>query len=74
MLGVAVLESSGIGKSQEFIIAVDGERTRDVTDFGAALNQADPGEVVYLTIVSDGQRKQVPVALPNQRRRRVDSL
>jgi S1-C subfamily serine protease len=63
IMGVAALESSGVGESHEFIIAVDGVRTRDVNDFGEALNEAEPGEIVYLTLVSNGQRKQLQVQL-----------
>jgi S1-C subfamily serine protease len=66
MLGVAVLGSSGLGKSEEFIIAVDGERTQDVTELGEALDKAETGEVVYLTVVRNGRRKQLSVALPGQ--------
>jgi S1-C subfamily serine protease len=64
MMGVMVL--SGIGESLETIIAVDGERTRDVTDFEEAIEKAEPGEVVYLTVVSGGRREQIRVALPVQ--------
>ncbi|PWT83382.1 MAG: hypothetical protein C5B58_06650 [Acidobacteria bacterium] len=40
MIGTAALGATGIGKSQELIIAVDGERTHDVIEFDAALGQA----------------------------------
>jgi S1-C subfamily serine protease len=63
VMGLAVLESSGIGESHEFIIAVDGIRTHDINDFGAALSQAAPGEIVYLTVVSNRQRRQLQVPL-----------
>lgn len=63
MLGAAVLGSSGIGESHEFIIAVDGIRVHDVIEFGEALNQAQPGEMVYLTVVANGHRKQLELAL-----------
>lgn len=64
MLGMAVLSSSEIGESHEFIIAVDGTRTRDVVELEEALDQAQPGEIVYMTIVSGEQRKQVRLRLP----------
>ena len=64
MLGVMALEQSGIGQSHELIIAVDGQRTRDVTDFGEAIEKAEAGEFVYLTILSQGQREQLRVELP----------
>jgi S1-C subfamily serine protease len=63
VIGLAVFESSGIGESHEFIIAVDGIRTHDINDFGAALSQAAPGEIVYLTVVSNSQRRQLQVPL-----------
>lgn len=64
MMGVMAL--SGIGESHQTIIAVDGERTRDVTDFEEAIEKAEAGEVVYLTVVSGGRREQIRVALPVQ--------
>jgi S1-C subfamily serine protease len=64
MLGVMVLQQSGIGQSRELTIAVDGQRTRDVTDFGEAIEKAKAGEFVYLTILSRGQREQLRVELP----------
>lgn len=48
VMGVALLGSSHIGESHEFVIAVDAIRTHDVNDFEAALEQAKPGETVYL--------------------------
>jgi S1-C subfamily serine protease len=64
MIGVMTL--SGIGQAHETIIAVDGERTRDVTGFEEAIEKAEAGEVVYLTVVSGGRREQIRVALPVQ--------
>ena len=64
MLGVMAL--SKIGEPHQTIIAVDGERTRDVTEFEDAIEKADAGEVVCLTVVSSGQREQIRVALPIQ--------
>ena len=54
MMGVMAL--SGLGESHQTIIAVDGDRTRDVTDFEEAIEKAEAGEVVYLTVVSGGRR------------------
>jgi S1-C subfamily serine protease len=68
MLGMIALQQSGIGVSRELIIAVDGQRTRDVSDFGEAIEKAEAGEVVYLTVLSDGQREQLRVELPGQPR------
>lgn len=64
MLGVMAL--SKICEPHETIIAVDGERTRNVTEFEEAIEKADAGEVVYLTVVNSGRREQIRVALPIQ--------
>jgi S1-C subfamily serine protease len=64
MLGMMALQQSGLGSSHEIIIAVDGQRTRDVADLGDALAKAQAGEIVYLTVVSNGRREQIPVELP----------
>jgi hypothetical protein len=61
-----VMALSNIGQSHETIIAVDGERTPDIAEFEGAIEKAGPGEVVYLTVVSGGQREQIRVALPVQ--------
>jgi hypothetical protein len=45
-------------------IAVDAQRTRNVCELESALSQAEPGETVYLTIVTAGRREQVRVNLP----------
>ena len=42
------------------------ESARDVTDFEEAIEKAEAGEVVYLTLVSGGRREQIRVALPLQ--------
>jgi hypothetical protein len=57
IIGLAVLECSGTYESKQFIIAIDGVRIRDVYDFAEALNAVEPGELVYLTLVSNGKRK-----------------
>jgi S1-C subfamily serine protease len=64
MMGAMAL--SEIGQSHETIIAVDGERTRDIADFEEAIEKAEAGEVVYLTVVRGGRREQIRVALPLQ--------
>ena len=63
---LAVMALSKIGEPHETIIAVDGERTRNVTEFEEAIEKADAGEVVYLTVVSSRRREQIRVALPVQ--------
>jgi len=64
MLGIIALQQSGVGQSHELIIAVDGDRIRDVIDFGEAIEKAEAGEFVYLTVLSHGLREQLRVELP----------
>jgi S1-C subfamily serine protease len=62
MMGVMAL--SRATETHELIIAVDGKRTCDVVDFEQAIENAEPGEMVYLTVVRHGERRQIPLALP----------
>jgi S1-C subfamily serine protease len=64
MLGAIAMQHSSIGQSQDLIIAVDAQRTRNVGELESALSRAEPGETVYLTIVTVGRREQVRVNLP----------
>ncbi len=47
----------------ETIIAVDGERTRNIFDFENAIEEGQAGEIAYLTVLSHGRREQIPVLL-----------
>jgi hypothetical protein len=49
-----VMRQSGIGQSEELIVAVDAQRTRNVGELESALSRAEPGETDYLTVVSGG--------------------
>ena len=53
-----------IGRDGDLIIAVDGSRVSNVLDFEDDLRDAQPGEIVYLTIVRAGERLQVRVPIP----------
>lgn len=60
---LAVMALSKIAEPHDTIIAVDGERTRDVTEFEEAIEKANAGEVVYLTVVKSRRREQIRVTL-----------
>jgi S1-C subfamily serine protease len=49
----------------DLIIAVDGSRVRSLLDFANEIREAQPGEIVYLTIVRAGIRKQIPICIPD---------
>jgi S1-C subfamily serine protease len=64
---VAILVSqSDMGESHDLIIAVDGERTRNIADLQDALSRAGDGEIVYLVVVRAGRRQCVAVHLPGE--------
>jgi S1-C subfamily serine protease len=64
MMGMMALSKAV--EPHEMIIAVDGKRTCDVIDFEEALEKAEAGEVVYLTVVRHDRREQIRLALPVQ--------
>ncbi len=68
IVGVMAVQQSGLGESHDLIIAVDGQRTRNLNDFMRAIGEAEAGEIVYLTVVSEGRRNQVRVELPPEQR------
>jgi S1-C subfamily serine protease len=59
-----VLASLPIGRDGDLIIAVDGSRVSTVLDFEDDMRDAQPGEIVYLTILRAGARLQVRVLIP----------
>jgi len=64
---VAILVSQGdVGESHDLIIAVDGERTRNIADLQDALSREDGGEIVYLVVLRAGHRECVAVRLPGE--------
>jgi S1-C subfamily serine protease len=64
---IAILVSQGdVGESHDLIIAVDGERTRNIADLQDALSGENGGVIVYLIVVRAGRRECVPVRLPGE--------
>jgi hypothetical protein len=61
---VPVVDMVHVGESSDLIIAVDGARVTDYLEFADRLRDIRPGEIVYLSVVRNGARVQVPVQLP----------
>lgn len=76
MLGAVVISSTQLDESYDMIIGVDGDRVTNTFDFENHLRAVQPGEIIYLNIVRNGLRRQVPVYLPpdTENRYRCDSL
>jgi S1-C subfamily serine protease len=68
ILGLIEVQQSGLGESHDLIMAVDGQRTRNLDDFRRAIGEAEAGGIVYLTVISGGERNQVRVELSAESR------
>lgn len=64
ILATALLDSSHVGESYDLIVGVDGERVSNVLEFEDRMRDVKPGDIVYLSLIRDGSRIQVPVHVP----------
>lgn len=64
MILLPLAELLPLGRGGDLIIAADGARVSNLLDFENLMRDAKPGEIVYLTIVRSGMRKQVSVSIP----------
>ncbi len=64
MVGVQMIPQVGDPKAYDVIVAVDSERTRNINELENCLRKVKTGETIYLTIIRDGQRKQLRVVAP----------
>jgi PDZ domain len=64
VLAVPIFDQVHVGESYDLIIGVDGSRVTNFIDFEDRMRDVQPGEIVYLSVVRDGLRVQVPVHLP----------
>ena len=54
VVGAIAVHRSGLGESHDLIMAVDGQRTRNLDDFMRAIDEAEAGQIVYLTVIRKG--------------------
>jgi S1-C subfamily serine protease len=59
-----IIANVPLGESYDLIIAVDGWRVMNFIEFEDRMHDLQPGEIVYLSVVHDGKRQQVPVQVP----------
>jgi S1-C subfamily serine protease len=64
VVAVPIFDQVHIGDTYDLIIAVDGSRVMNFLDFEDRMRDVQPGEIVYLSIIRDGVRLQVPVRVP----------
>jgi hypothetical protein len=64
VLLVPVFDQVRLGESYDLIIGVDGSRVTNLLDFEERLRDVQAGEIVYFSVVRNGDRLQVPVQVP----------
>ena len=64
IVALTIIDQTHVGESYDLIIGVDGTRVCDLLQFEDQTRALRPGETVYLNIVRDGARLQIPVNLP----------
>jgi hypothetical protein len=60
---VPIVESVPLGEAYDLIIGVDGSRVSNFMDFYDCMRDVQPGEIVYLNILRNGHRVQVPLRI-----------
>jgi PDZ domain len=64
VLTLPIIDQIHVGESYDMIIGVDGSRVANFMDFEDHMRDVQPGDVVYLSIVRNGKRVQVPIKIP----------
>ena len=59
-----VIDYTQVGESYDMIIGIDGSRVSNFVDFEERMRNIQPGELVYFSVVRNGRRIQIPVAVP----------
>ncbi|MBV8359755.1 MAG: PDZ domain-containing protein [Deltaproteobacteria bacterium] len=65
VLLVPVFDQVRLGESYDLIIGVDGSRVINFMDFQDRLRDLQAGEIVYFSIIRNGERMQISVPVPN---------
>jgi len=58
---VPIVESVPLGEAYDLIIGVDGARVTNFLDFYYCMREVQPGELIYLNLLRNGHRVQVPL-------------
>jgi S1-C subfamily serine protease len=65
VLLVPVFDQVHLGESYDLIIGVDGTRVTNFLDFEERVRDVQSGEIVYFSILRNGERMQIPVPVPD---------
>lgn len=64
IFAIPLFDAVPFGESYDLIIGVDASRVTNFLEFENQVRDLQPGEIVYLNVVRDGSRLQVPVQVP----------
>jgi len=64
IVALTIIDQTHVGESYDLIIGVDGIRVSDLLQFEDQTRSLKPGDRVYLNVVRNGARVQIPVNLP----------
>lgn len=64
IIALTIIDQTHIGESYDLVIGVDGTRVCDLLQFEDQTRALKPGDTVYLNVVRNGVRLQIPVSLP----------
>lgn len=65
ILALPALDYSELGESYDMIIGIDGARVTNFLDFEDRMRKVRPGDLVYLSILRNGDRLQLSVRVPD---------
>jgi len=60
---VPIMQTVPLNEAYDLIIGVDGSRVTNFMDFYYCMREVQPGEVVYLNLLRNGHRVQVPMRI-----------
>ncbi len=63
---IGLVDNNHVGEKFDLIIGVDGRRVHAISDFQSALAEARLGDILYVTIVRNGKRLQLPIRVTAQ--------
>ena len=64
IIALPMIDYTEAGQSYDMIIGLDGSRVNRFDDFEERMHDVQPGELVYLNVVRNGKRIQLPISIP----------
>jgi S1-C subfamily serine protease len=64
LLLVPAFDQVHVGDTYDLVIGVDGSRVTNFLDFEDRLRDVQPGEIVYFSIIRNGERRQIQMQVP----------